>query len=183
MRTHTTAALLAITGLLALPAGALAGGWAVVQLSSTPDGIAPGKPWDVDISVLQHGFRPLEDVHPTVTIVSADGSQRRTFTTRPAGQPGVYRAAVTFPRSGKWRYVIDDGFTAQHPYPPVQIGGGATTATAGPIAGSGDGDDGGGGLALDRLVLAALGGLAAAGVAFAPPRLRSRRGRAAAAGG
>ena len=179
MRTHTTAALLAITGLLALPAGAVAGGWAMVQLSSTPDGVAPGKPWNVDISVLQHGFRPLDGVHPTVTIVSADGSKRRTFTTRPAGRPGVHRASVTFPQAGRWRYVVDDGFTAQHPYPPVQIGAGAATATAGSSAGDGDG----GGLALDRLGLAALAGLAAAGVAFAPPRRPSRRGRAAAAGG
>lgn len=179
MRTRTTAALLAITGLLALPAGALAGGWAMVQLSSTPDGLAPGKPWNVDISVLQHGFRPLDDVHPTVTIISADGSTRRTFKTRPSGRAGVHRASVTFPRAGRWRYVVDDGFTAQHPYPPVQIGGGAATATAGSSAGAGDG----GGLALDRLALAGLAGLAAAGVAFAPPRLRSRRGRAATAGG
>ena len=179
MRTHTTAALLAITGLLALPAGAHAGGWAVVQLSSTPDGVQPGTPWNVDISVLQHGFRPLDGVHPTVTIVSADGLQRRTFTTRPAGRPGVHRASVTFPASGRWRYVVDDGFTARHPYPPVQIGGGTATATAGSSTSDGDG----GGLALERLGLATLAGLAAAGVASAPLRLRSRRGRAAAAGG
>ena len=154
----------------------------MVQLSSTPDGVAPGKPWNVDISVLQHGFRPLDDVHPTVTIVSADGSKRRTFATRPAGRPGVHRASVTFPQAGRWRYVVDDDFTARHRYPPVQIGGGAATATAGLTAGDGSGD-GGSGLALDRLALAALAGLAAAGVAFAPPSLRSRRGRAAAAGG
>ena len=170
MRTHTTAALLAITGLLALPAGASAGGWAMVELSSTPDGIAEGKPWNVDISVLQHGVRPLDGVHPTVTIVSADGSVRRTFTTRPAGRAGVHRASVTFPRAGTWRYTIDDGFTMRHPYPPVQIGGPGEAAAAG----AGD-RDGGGGLALDRLGLAGLAGLLAAGAALAPARPRSRR--------
>ena len=128
MRTRTTAALLAITGLLALPAGAHAGGWAVVQLSSTPDGLAPGTPWNVDVSVLQHGFRPLDDVHPTVTIISADGATRRTFTTRSTGRAGVHRASVTFPQAGRWRYEIDDDFTARHPYPPVQIGGSARRA-------------------------------------------------------
>ncbi|MDP1849583.1 MAG: hypothetical protein Q8K79_17490 [Solirubrobacteraceae bacterium] len=170
MRTHTTAALLAITGLLALPAGVSAGGWAMVQLSSTPDGVAAGKPWDVDISVLQHGFRPLDGVHPTVTIASADGSLRRTFTTRPAGRAGVHRASVTFPRAGTWRYTIDDGFTMRHPYPPVQIGDGAGAA-----AGASGQRDGGGGLALDRLGLAGLAGLLAAGVALTPARLRARR--------
>jgi hypothetical protein len=170
MRTHTTAALLAITGLLALPAGASAGGWAMVELSSTPDDVAPGKPWNVDISVLQHGFRPLDGVHPTVTIASADGAVRRTFTTRPTGRAGVHRASVTFPRAGTWRYTIDDGFTMRHPYPPVQIGGGGSAA-AGALGDRG----GGGGLALDRLGLAGLAGLLAAGLALAPARLRARR--------
>lgn len=170
MGTHTTAALLAITGLLALPAGASAGGWAMVELSSTPDGLAPGTPWNVDIAVLQHGFRPLNGVHPTVTIASADGSVRRTFTTRRTGRAGVHRASVTFPRAGTWRYVVDDGFTMRHPYPPVQIadGGGSAASTPGNRGG-------GGALALDRLGLAGLAGLLAAAVALAPARLRSRR--------
>ena len=177
MRTPTTAALLAITGLLALPAAALAGGWATVELSSTPDGLAPGTPWKVDISVLQHGRTPLDNVHPTVTIASADGSTQRTFTTRPAGKPGVHRATVTFPSAGRWRYVIDDDFTARHPYPPVQIGAGGATdapATAGSGAVAAGGDDGG--VAFDRIVLAVLAAMAAAGLAFfGPARLRSRR--------
>jgi hypothetical protein len=173
MRTHTSAACLAITGLLALPACAPAGGWATVGLSSTPDGLAPGTPWNVDIEVLQHGRTPLVAVHPTVTITSADEQRRRTFATHPAGRPGVYRASVTFPRAGRWRYVVDDGFTATHPYPPVQIGGaGATTAARGGVTA------GGGGVAFDRLGLAALAGLAAAGLALAPGRRRSRRGTA-----
>jgi len=175
MRIHTTAALLAITGLLALPAGALAGGWATVELSSTPDGLAPGQPWKVDIAVLQHGRTPLDNVHPSVTITSADGSTRRTFATRPAGRPGVHRASVTFPKTGQWRYVVDDGFTARHPYPPVQIGGGDATAAGSrsDVATGAAGDDGG--LALDRLGLAALAGLAAAGLVLVAARRRSRR--------
>ena len=178
MRTHTTAALLAITGLLALPAGALACGWAMVELSSTPDGAAPNKPWNVDISVLQQGFRPLTGVRPTVTIASADGTVRRTFTTRPTGRAGVHRASVTFPRAGTWRYAVDDGFTMRHPYPPVQIGdgGGAAASATG-------NREGGGGLALDRLGLAGLAGLLAAAVAYGPARLRSRRAQHPAAAG
>ncbi len=170
MRTHTTAALLAITGLLALPAGALAGGWATVGLSSTPDGLAPGAPWQVDIEVLQHGRTPLDTVHPSVTIASADGDTRRTFATRRAGKPGVHRATVTFPRAGTWNYVVDDGFSARHPYPAVQIGGAGAAA-----AGGGEGDGGAGALALDRIGLAALAALAAAGLVLVPARRRSRR--------
>ncbi len=170
MRTHTRAVALAITGLLALPASALAGGWATVGLSSTPDGLAAGAPWNVDIEVLQHGRTPMVDLQPTVAIVSADRQTRRTFTTRPTGKPGTYHAAVRFPRGGEWRYVIDDGFTGRHPYPPVQIGGGGAAAVgADTVAGGG-----GGGVAFDRLGLAALAGLAAAGLALWPARRRSR---------
>ncbi|MGH2943723.1 MAG: hypothetical protein ACRDLN_13215, partial [Solirubrobacteraceae bacterium] len=150
MRIRTTVAALTIIGLLALPAGAFAGGWATVGLSSTPDGLGPGDTWNVELEVLQHGRTPLDDVTPTVTI--AAGGDSRTFATRPAGRPGVHRASVTFPSAGTWRYVVDDGFSARHSYPPVRIGGGAAV--------SGDG-----GPALDRILLAALTGLAAAACA------------------
>jgi hypothetical protein len=66
----------------------------------------------------------------------------------------------------------------RHPYPPVQIGDGGGAA-----AGVGGTRDRGGGLALDRLGLAGLAGLLAAGVALAPARLRSRRADHAAAAG
>jgi hypothetical protein len=166
MRISTAAAALAITGLLALPAGATAGGWATVGMSSTPDGLGAGQTWNVELEILQHGRTPLADVHPTVTIRAGDRSQ--TFTTRPAGRPGTYRARVKFPAAGTWRYVVDDGFTARHSYPPVRI------AARGAAAGTG------GGLAGGRLALAALAGLAAAGLVLALPR---RHRRAAALGG
>jgi hypothetical protein len=172
MHTHprTTAAALAIIGLLALPAGALGGGWATIQLSSTPDGLRAGATWDVELDVLQHGRTPLSDVRPTVTITS--GSLSRTFTARPTGKPGTYRASVTFPRAGTWRYVVDDDFSARHGYPPVQIGAGGRAAAASAA------DTDGGAIAYERLALAALAGVAAAALALVLPRRR-----AAASGG
>jgi hypothetical protein len=181
MRTHTTAVLFVITALLVFPAGAVAGGWATVGLSSTPDGIAAGAAWNVELEILQHGRTPLDNVKPSVTISAGDVT--RTFAAQRSGRPGVYRAAVTFPHAGRWHYVVDDGFTARHPYPAVAIGGsrGGAGATA---ADSRDGD--GRGLAFDRIGLAALAGLAAAAGALGLPRVWRRRradGRAAAIGG
>lgn len=164
LRTRTTAAVLAIIGLLVLPAAATAGGWATVELSSTPDGLARGATWNVDIEVLQHGRTPLDAVRPTVTIMSGDVS--RTFTSKPTGRPGVHRASVRFPRAGTWRYVVDDGFTMRHSYPPVQIDGGGAPA-----------DGSGATVAFGALALAVLAGLAAAGLMLRWPR---RRGRASA---
>ena len=162
---RTAAAALAIIGLLALPAGALGGGWATVQLSSTPDGLRPGATWNVELDVLQHGRTPLSDVRPTVTITS--GQLSRTFISHPTGKPGTYRASVTFPRAGTWRYVIDDDFSARHGYPPVQIGAGGRASAA-----SAEASDGGA-IAYDRLALAALAGIAAAALALVLPRRRA----------
>jgi hypothetical protein len=124
--------------LLIAPA-AYAGGWATVELSSTPAGTEPGKPWKVDITVLQHGVTPLEGVEPSVTITSGDA--RETFAATPTGKPGVYRAKVVFPAAGRWNYAVDDGFISgqPHTFPAVQIG--AETSAPAPATG---GDNGGG---------------------------------------
>jgi hypothetical protein len=164
----TAAALAIIIGLLVLPAAASAGGWATVRLSSTPDNLKPGATWNVEVEVLQHGRTPLDGIHPAITITSRDVS--RTFTTTPTGKPGVYRAGVEFPQAGTWRYVVDDGFTAKHSYPPVQIGSPGATSAAG----------GGGEIAYDRLGLAALAAIAAAACGWLVAR---RRRRPAAIGG
>ena len=111
---------------LALPAaGAQAGGFATAGLSSTPEGVAPGEPWKVDITVLQHGRTPLDGLVPRVRIAS--GGTSRDFVAKPAGDPGVYRAEVVFPSAGRWDYVVLDGFidAMPHTFPPVQIGDGS----------------------------------------------------------
>ena len=104
---------------LAVAGSAWAGGWATVQLSSTPKGTKAGKPWVVTLTVLQHGRTPLVGVKPTITISS--GTKRTTFKAVPAGKPGVYRSRVVFSKPGTWTYAIWDGFTQTHTYAPVRI--------------------------------------------------------------
>ena len=115
---------------LALPAQASAGGFATAGLSSTPEGLAPGEPWKVDITVLQHGRTPLDGLTPRVRISSGDTTH--DVVARPAGEPGVYRAEVVFPTAGRWDYEVLDGFIDEmpHTFPAVQIGGAATVAAA-----------------------------------------------------
>ena len=91
---------LALVLALDAAASAHAGGFATVGLSSTPDGVAPGKPWNVEITVLQHGRTPLDGLTPRVQIRSGD--KTREFAAKPAGKKGVYRAAVVFPQAGRW---------------------------------------------------------------------------------
>ena len=102
-----------------LPAAALAGGWATVQLSSTPTKARAGVPWVVNLTVLQHGVTPLAEVRPEVRI--AQGAIARSFVARPTAKTGVYRARVVFPRAGMWRWSIWDGFSRTHTYKSVKI--------------------------------------------------------------
>ncbi|MET0972031.1 MAG: hypothetical protein ABWY95_01280 [Thermoleophilaceae bacterium] len=130
-------ALATVLVLLIAPASALAGGWATVGLSSMPDGTAPGEPWVVDLTILQHGRSetPLDGLQPMVHVVKADGGGRRSFAAKPTGRPAVYPASVIFESAGTWRYSVEDGFVGYtHRYPPVGIGGAAraSTSTGGP---------------------------------------------------
>ena len=120
---------LALTAALVAAPNAHAGGWATVGLDSTPAGVQPGDPWDVNITVLQHGRTPLEDVKPTLTISNGDAT--KTFAAKPTDKPGVYAVSVTFPSAGEWTYEVNDGFIMQqaHTFPAVQIGAPAAATT------------------------------------------------------
>jgi MYXO-CTERM domain-containing protein len=124
---------------LALTATAFAGGWATVGMSSTPEATKPGDPWVVDMTILQHGRTPLEDLNPTLTIVNGDA--RQTFDAKETGEAGVYRVSVTFPSAGLWRYEVNDGFVTGQPHTFKAIQIGAPTQAAPPAASTSD-DDG-----------------------------------------
>jgi hypothetical protein len=176
-------AIAVVAAALALPAGAAAGGFATVGLSSLPDGTAPGTPWHVTLTILQHGRTPLADLRPAVSIRSADGRTTRTFAAKPAGKPGLYTADVVFPSAGRWRYTVNDRFSQIHAFAPVAIGSSRAVPVPGSESGAGPAGavapttrDGGNVVAA---IAAAIGaGLLAAGVAFT---LLRRRPEAAAA--
>jgi hypothetical protein len=122
---------------LALPGAAGAGGFATVGLSSLPDGTAPGTPWHVTLTILQHGRTPLTDIEPSVVVRSADGRTTRTFAAKPAGKAGLYTADVVFPSAGEWRYSVADGFSQTHSFAPVAIGSSRPVAIPGSQSGAG----------------------------------------------
>jgi YtkA-like len=175
--------LTAIAAALAVPTAATAGGWATVGFEPPPDDLAAGQPWQVDVTVLQHGRTPLEGVRPRFILTPEGGGEAKYFPARRTDEPGVYRATVVFESPGTWRYVVDDGFTAQHRFPPVTIGKGsaaepvavASTAAVAPASGGDDGPD-----YLLALVAAAVAALVA-GLAAAV--VQRRGGGASHAGG
>jgi len=115
--------LLALVAVAVLAPAASAGGFATVGLSSLPpDDLEAGGTWSVDLTVLQHGQTPLENIHPTVTLRGEDGAVAGPFAAVATPGAGVYHAEVRFPSSGTWRYEIDDGFTQVHTFKPVEVG-------------------------------------------------------------
>ena len=159
-------ALVVVTAALALPATVQAGGWATVELGSSPEGVQAGQTWTAEIEILQHGVTPLDGVRPRVLIEGPQG-EARTFGATPTGEPGVYRARVIFPRGGIWDYAVDDGFTQTHTFAPVTIDGAPAPAAATASAG------GGVGWVAAVGVLAGVGLLAA--LVLAARRVRSAR--------
>ena len=168
MRARWIAAAVA-AGLLALPAGAQAGGWATVTLSSTPDGVAPGQPWLVELEILQHGRTPLDGVEPSIVLTERATGATHSVVAKPTGRPGVYTARAVFPAAGRWTYAVDDGFSRVHDYPEVTIGGAAAAqpSTAEPPAV-------GGGFPWGALAVAMLAGAAAAALTVGLRRRRAR---------
>jgi hypothetical protein len=125
--------LLLIPLLLALVAApaAYGGGFVTVGLDSSPAGLPPGQPWQVDIAVMAHGRTPVVGQPATVRIRSESGTVKE-FPTREV-EPGVYRASVTFPATGVWHYEVVDGYIQQvHTYPPVKVTGDPVAATSAP---------------------------------------------------
>ena len=108
-------ALLAAVAFAALTGTAHAGGWATVELGSTPSGLEAGKPWNVELIVKQHGITPLAGVTPSVRIDNGAGVVK-TFEARPTATVGTYVAEVTFPSGGEWKTRIFDGFTDAVPH-------------------------------------------------------------------
>jgi hypothetical protein len=114
---------------LALPAGAVGGGWATAGVGPPDDGIGPGDTWNAKVTILQHGNpeTPLMGVIPTLTI--KNGSTTKTFKGTKTDEAGVSVIKVVFPSAGKWSYSVHDGFNeyggaARHTFAPVTIGAG-----------------------------------------------------------
>jgi hypothetical protein len=188
--TTRLAAAVAVAAALAAPSGAAAGGFSTVGVDPLPDGIGAGRTWQVQLTILQHGLTPLTNVKPQVIVTR--GSERRVFAAAATKWPGVYRAQVVFPSVGTWRYVVDDGFTMTHTFPPVRVRahGGGKTSVAAPAGGassgpgatarpSGAADGNGPNIAL-ALAVAAVAG-SAAGIGSAA--LQRRHPRSAPEGG
>jgi hypothetical protein len=96
-----------LVGALVQAGAASAGCMATVGLAPPPAGIQPGATWKAELTVLQHGVRPLpnaDTARPTVTIVNTETGAQKTFVARGTKDRAVFVANVVFPTAGSWRY-------------------------------------------------------------------------------
>jgi outer membrane protein assembly factor BamB len=91
-----------IVGLLTIAGAATAADRLSVRLEARPLGLAAGDPWRATFELRRAG-RPLRGARPRLWI--RRGTTVRSFAAVEARR-GVYRARVTFPAPGSWRYGV-----------------------------------------------------------------------------
>ena len=148
---------LPIIALLVVAPSAFAGGWATVGLSSTPAGIQPGKPWNVNMTVLQHGRTPLDGLSPTITIRNGDATKTlRREADRQARRLRARASCSRAPASGPTRSTTASSPASRTRTRPCR----SAPRPSAPAAAATTADDGGlalGWLAIGGIALAARG--------------------------
>jgi hypothetical protein len=92
-----------IASVLAVGGAATAANRLSARLQARPFGLAAGDVWTARFELRRAGGR-LHGAHPTFWIRS--GTALRSYVATETGR-GVYRARVTFPAAGVWRYGVD----------------------------------------------------------------------------
>ena len=112
MRYRLLAAALAAVLSLAAVAPAIAGGWAFAELVSPVDAVVAGKPVQIELRVLGHGVP--DQVSTTGSPLSIVATHRESGAVvkaeaLPDMASRTYRATMTFPTSGAWKWTATDG--------------------------------------------------------------------------
>ena len=105
---------------------------AKAQLSSTPAGLGPGQPWDVDVSFTTGGHvLDVDTLHPVITIHNVATGKETRYAALPTSRHGIFHATVVFPSAGSWTYSVTAlGAGPVFSFPPVEIGAAPNAATS-----------------------------------------------------
>jgi hypothetical protein len=121
LRRSTRALALTLALLTVLASPALAGGWAVATLDSSPAAFLAGETYPIGFTIRQHGVEPVRAEQyggqVAVQIRQGETGSPVVFPARSDGPVGHYVADVTFPRGGGWSWEILQG-----PFAPQPLG-------------------------------------------------------------
>jgi plastocyanin len=104
--------LMLLSGGLLAPRAAVAGGWAVVELTKPVPVAVVGKPVTISFRVLQHGQpeAAVAGLDPVVTLMHRESRDRTTVTaTATKDDPTIYEAALTLKKTGAYKWNITPG--------------------------------------------------------------------------
>ena len=99
--------LILLSAVIAIPAGSLLGGWAVVTVENPPERLVVGVPYTLEYSVRQHGKELLTGLKGTIE--ARAGGQVVRADARPSSA-GKYSAALAVPTAGSWTITVNSGF-------------------------------------------------------------------------
>lgn len=114
--------------LLVGAAPAVAGGWALTEVTDMPAAFEAGPTHEVNYTILQHGKNPV-DVDAT-WLTFTTGSETLQFPGKRVAL-GQYEATVTLPFSGTWDWSVHQGWFGDQPLGTLDV------APAGSIPSSG----------------------------------------------
>jgi hypothetical protein len=119
---HRFAALpLALVATCLMAAVALAGGFAIANLDSTPQPRA-GEATTLGFTVLQHGVTPVTEGDVGVTARNATTGETIAAKARAEAKPGHYVATLTFPSAGAWSWEITINWLQMNSkFPPLTV--------------------------------------------------------------
>lgn len=115
--------MLVLSGLLA-PGAAVAGGWAVVELTKPVPVALAGKPVTISFRVLQHGQQDaaLTGLDPVVTLMHRESRDRTTVNAvATADDPAVYEATLKLTETGAYKWNIAPGPFAPTAMPTLTV--------------------------------------------------------------
>jgi len=99
------ATLLALLWSLALAGGVAAGGWAEAKLDQAVPPPTAGEPFDVGLTLYQHGITPVNTGNAVLIATGPDG-QELSFAARRTGGEAHWTATVTLPTAGEWAWRV-----------------------------------------------------------------------------
>jgi hypothetical protein len=101
----TLAAFLALLWSLALAGGVAAGGWAEATLDKAVQPPTAGEPFDVGLTLYQHGITPVNSGNAVLIATGPDGREL-SFAARRTGREAHWTATVTLPTAGEWKWRV-----------------------------------------------------------------------------
>ena len=119
--------------LLAIPAWALAGGWAMTSFDELPTEFVVGESYDLTYTILQHGETPVDVGPSSVQVTDASGNVT-TFNATRLPERGRYQVTLTFPESGMWTWEVSQGGFGAHPMGAISVGAGTVVPSPSPLA-------------------------------------------------